>query len=77
MSEYVKKISAEEFAAQIAKHFSSSDSPYGHVDAEQVCDTFHAALPHPHIHCQFTKEPWTRDGGCRALAASHRPHSHS
>ena len=37
MSEYVKKIAAEEFAAQIAKSFSSSDSPYGHVDAEQVC----------------------------------------
>lgn len=41
MSEYVKKIAAEEFAAQIAKSFSSSDSPYGHVDAEQVCSPLH------------------------------------
>ena len=44
MSEYVKKIAAEEFAAQIAKSFSSSDSPYGHVDAEQVCSPLHFLL---------------------------------
>ena len=42
MSEYVKKIAAEEFAAQVARVFSNSESPYGHVDAEQVS-------PGPHL----------------------------
>ena len=50
MSEYVKKIAAEEFAAQVARVFSNSESPYGHVDAEQVS-------PGPHLPSLRSREP--------------------
>ena len=44
MSEYVRKIAAEEFSSQIAHVFSANDSPFGHVDCERVVSAFRGAF---------------------------------
>ena len=42
--EYVRKIAAEEFSASVARTFSATDSPYGHVDVEGIVGAFRTAL---------------------------------
>ena len=43
-TQYVRRVAAEEFAASIARHFGASDSPFGHVDGDQVVSAFRAAV---------------------------------
>ena len=42
--EYVRRIAAEEFGSSVARVFSSTDSPYGHVDVEQITAALRAAV---------------------------------
>ena len=44
MSEYARLVAAEELASAICRHFGASESPFGHVDADQVVGGLRSAL---------------------------------